>query len=494
MLYPVSTNHLKGNLMRPINPMQRNSRCSYQALEPRQLLAGNVTVFKSMHLYIRGDAADNQFEIVADGDELRINGLNGTTINNEASYLVRTARRNENGASFAGGLRAHLGPGHDELNIRDAHFEELSIIYGGTGDDDISLADSVFSGPTTIQTFDGQDSINVQGTHFEDSFRAVTLKGRDSIVMKESVFSGDSITVTGMHTDSIHSANNHYMGEVNLLLTLGGNDEVLLENPVVGEEQLGVFMGNEDDLVKVDMMDATVDGSVRIGGQAGTDSVQQMSEMSDAVSSNVSIDVEQVLLFDSVFGGSESVTSATTSYYNAFNDNYRYASEFRLETDSTVRRVSWAGSYSGFRNEIGEAFVEDDFRIEFYEGNTSVPLGDPIAVFEVGNEVNRTATGFEVINGGRIPNSPIFEYWAEIDIDLQADKTYWISISGATEEDVPQGVWGHDYNNFQWANGLGAEDYSFAYTFGQPNFTPPSGWFNDFGPGPAAYDFELWAS
>ena len=52
----------------------------YQSLEPRRLLAGNVTVVENVHLFIRGDGADNQFELAVNDDELQIVGLNGTTI------------------------------------------------------------------------------------------------------------------------------------------------------------------------------------------------------------------------------------------------------------------------------------------------------------------------------------------------------------------------------------------------------------------------------
>lgn len=64
---------------------------NYSSLEDRRLLAGNVVVFENVHLYIRGDQADNQFELVVEDDQLLINGLEGTTINGNESYIVSSA-------------------------------------------------------------------------------------------------------------------------------------------------------------------------------------------------------------------------------------------------------------------------------------------------------------------------------------------------------------------------------------------------------------------
>ena len=53
----------------------RCKRLNYNSLEDRRLLAGNIRGVENVHLYIRGDQADNQFEVVVKGDQLQINGL-----------------------------------------------------------------------------------------------------------------------------------------------------------------------------------------------------------------------------------------------------------------------------------------------------------------------------------------------------------------------------------------------------------------------------------
>ena len=87
----------------------RNRRSiNYQPLENRLLLAGDVTVVEDGHLFIRGDGADNQFEVVADNGQLEVRGLGGTTINGLESYVVAGAEVTESGVTFAGLSLIHI--------------------------------------------------------------------------------------------------------------------------------------------------------------------------------------------------------------------------------------------------------------------------------------------------------------------------------------------------------------------------------------------------
>jgi len=126
------------------NRKNRQRGFRYSSLEERRLLAGDVRVVENVNLYLRGDNLDNQIEIVVEDDELRINGLDGTTINGKDSFVVQGTSVTESGVTFEGGLRAHFGPGHDDVQVIDAIFESSSIVYGGTGDDNIDVVDSQF--------------------------------------------------------------------------------------------------------------------------------------------------------------------------------------------------------------------------------------------------------------------------------------------------------------------------------------------------------------
>ena len=84
--------------------------------------------------------------------------------------------------------------------------------------------------------------------------------------------------------------------------------------------------------------------------------------------------------------------------------------------------------------------VQDIFGIEIYEGGLvedpfqrdfQAPVGDPIASFIVGDgvgeDVTRTDTGEVLANGRNIVRN-IFNFEADIVYELEADKSYWVSI------------------------------------------------------------------
>ena len=466
---------------------------SYQPLEARQMLAGDVTVVEDGHLYIRGDAVNNQFEVVAVDDQLKINGLEGTTINGQDSYLVAGATVTDAGVSFEGGLRAHLGPGSDDLLIQDAVFESFSIIYGGTGDDNIEVVDTDFVDKVVVQTYDGDDSVSTTRSHFEGPLYILTLDGQDSVSLTDSVFAGDSFVVTGNHSDAIESEGNHYLGDINLVLPLDGNDTVQLNNPVIGEGQLGVFLGNGDDTINGDLTDATIDGTIRVGGQRGVD--QGSMEMGDTTGSNVSVaTVEEMrtLVFDNRVNDTAEIIYSQSSYFHAENLNYRIADDVQVVETQNVRQISWTGTYGGDLNqEFPEAYEVDDFTIEIYEGNSEIPIGDPIASFNVGDVVNREDTGITIRRG----TQNIYSYSADIDVTLEAGKTYWVSIYGQVQDDVPAGTPSGDFVVFQWASRgtyFPTETYDTthsAYTGASPGRTNLP-WFDNMG---GFQDFQLWS-
>ncbi len=429
---------------------KRKHLTGYNSLEQRRLLAGDVSVVESGHLFFRGDQADNQIEIVVVGDELRINGLNGTTINRQDSYVVRGATVTESGVLFEGGLRGNLGPGHDDLEIRDAIFGASSNIYGGLGDDQIDVIDSQFRDRTVIQTFDGADSVSTSGSQFDGDFYAITLNGRDAVSSVDTVFNGFSIVATGEHADAVHSEGNQYTGEVNLILSQNGNDEVQLIDPAVGEDQLGVFLGNHDDTIHLYLEDASVDSTLRIAGQAGIDETP-VTLTSDGVANKTTVwgFEKGELLFESNLGGIENVTEgASTALWTVepgvFEDGIetsiaQYATPVSVESTQTIRSLDWTGTYSRdyFREDLEE--ITDRFVIEIFEdAGDGAPDIESVARFNVG-EANRTVVGEVTLD--YYGTTPLYGYHAEVEYTLEAGKQYWVSIYTELEYVDEANVW-----------------------------------------------------
>ncbi len=438
----------RGRLQRP---------ASYSSLEERRLLAGNVTVVEDGHLYIRGDQADNQFEVVVEDGQLRINGLDGTTINRKDSFVVSGATVTESGVSFEGGLRAHLGPGHDNFSVNDAVFESSSIIYGGSGDDTIDVVDSQFLDRTLIQTFDGSDNVSVSGSRFEGDFYAITLEGQDTVSSIDSAFEALSIVATGNHSDTIHSEGSHYMGEVNLLLGQNGGDKVQLTNPVVGQHQLGVFTGNHSDTIGLDLRDATVAGTIRVSGQAGTDHSSGMTMGDEIAEATTVVSVEKdAFVFQSQLGGIENVvkglnTARVPIESGTFEDDginshiFQFATPVVLETTETIKQFDWSGTYARDNLSLGLPDLPDNFVIEVYEdAGDGAPDLDSLVRFEVGG-ANRTAVG--ELDSQLYGKVPLYGFSAEAEYTMQAGTRYWVSIyTELAEGDGP--------NGWQWSAGF----------------------------------------
>jgi hypothetical protein len=435
--------------------MSRGRRVArYQLLEDRRLLAGDVRVVENVHLFIRGDAADNQFEIVVEDSQLMINGLDGTTINGKESVAIAGAKVTDSGVTFAGGLRAHLGPGNDDFTLKGAQFESMSLLYGGTGDDTIDVFDSNFKDQFTIQTYDGDDSVSTTRSHFEDTFRALTLDGEDSITMVDSMMAGNSLVVTGNHSDSIHSQGNHYMGELNLVLPLDGDDTVQLNDPVVGEHRLGVFLGDGDDVINGNLMEAVVEGSIRIGGQGGVDQAGQMLMNDEASESTSMATIEHMQVFDGGVGGASMVELGIGSMVNEdTNNGDRYATPIVLDATASVTSVEWTGSYERdvFNFDLPE--VADRFVVEIYEdAGDGAPDTSSLVQYEVGG-ANRTDSGEvrQVFTSGQLDYEyPIYDFSAEVEYTMEAGKQYWVSIYVVLEGEPS--VFGPHAGAWQWGS------------------------------------------
>lgn len=463
--------------------LQNKRHSQYSRLEDRRLLAGDVAVVEDVHLYIRGDQADNQFEIVEDSGNLRINGLEGTTINGQPSYLIRGTQQTASGLIYQGGIRAHLGPGNDAFKVVDALFESFTIIYGGTGDDSIEIIDAVFADKTVIQTFSGDDVVAASGTHFNGELFAITLEGDDTVTLTESVLGGNSYLVTGEHQDLVNSTNNHYLGETNLVLPADGDDSVHINDPVVST-QLGVFLGDGDDRIEAMMLNATLDGTVVVSGQEGVDRANM--EMADTVEESVSarmIEATGELVYQGLDGD---YWEGIYAFLEVPNDALRTpAQQVRFAENTQVYSLAFSGSFSKSYPNTTDSYT---IRILGSENDVDPFIGEVVrpseevyfeSIFTV-DQLNQTLTDSTWTNGwGR--DVATYEMTAELDFVFEAGKEYWVSLhQNLSMQDT--------LNEFHWVNGANSTRNFLGY------YDAPVGWQGnptDGGGEEMGYAFEL---
>ena len=413
----------------------RNS-FSYDSLEPKRLLAGNVNAnVQGEHIFLRGDQADNQIRIYSSGGRIRIQGLDGTTINRQSIITVDnsffpSSDNGRIGSEFSGGIRAHMGPGNDNVFVEEVRLLDRSIIYGGTGDDFVRVTSTDFFDTAVIQTFDGNDTISISDTNITDTLFAITLDGDDSLTIENSTFRGGSILSTGDGNDSLNLNSNSHLGARQIALTLDGNDTIEVLNPTVGTGRLEIYAGADDDLVTGELLQGNIDGNVIISGQGGTD----RSDID--VASNISRQVSlRRFEFDSqvAFQNARQIDYGLRSFVRP-DDSFFVADFFELPRTRRIGNVEWLGSY-----EFSNAPATDNFFIEIYQsglidddtiGEYQAPFGNPIATFNVGNNVNRVDTRQSWSDFGT--SRDIYSYSAEIDFLVTPNTQYWISIYSAT--------------------------------------------------------------
>ena len=125
-------------------------------------------------------------------------------------------------------------------------------------------------------------------------------------------------------------------------------------------------------------------------------------------------------VFDNGVGGAAFIDEAFRS--DSDPGDFLMADDFVLATSETITTVEWSGLYA-FNN---SAPAVDDFIINIYGDGGGIPIGGPLATFNVGDAVNRE------LSGSQIFGFDIYEYSADINFAATAGTTYWLNIDGHT--------------------------------------------------------------
>ncbi|MEZ6132203.1 MAG: peptidylprolyl isomerase [Planctomycetaceae bacterium] len=238
-----------------------------ERLEPRTLLAGDVTVaLRLQSAVLTGDAADNSIQIlVADGNVVA-RGIDGTTINGsaadfvlatgtstvEGSVIAHLAAGNDtlsiDGVTIGGSVHVSGGQGNDRLGLLNSTTVVHHVVMSGNvGDDIISLQDAIIGRNASLLGGSGNDVISVASTLVARHLTILGGGGNDDIVVDTSQAAGRA----------------HIRGQ-------SGDDDIVLMDSEVGKNV--VVTGNAgDDVIVVDT--STGAGHGRILGGIGNDNV-----------------------------------------------------------------------------------------------------------------------------------------------------------------------------------------------------------------------------
>ena len=261
----------------------RNRPLSYQQLEPRFALAGNVTVsVQNGVLQLNGDAADNRLEAAFDSSagQIRIRGI--VSSGSQTMLTVNGRRVAETTIAGATSINASLGRGSDGLIVTGdsarqvpLRLQSLSVNLGrgsqndlqvllttsinglsvesGVGDDTIILTTCIFAGVTNVVTGDGVDSFHARGCAFTSiSFDAGA---------------GDDGFVCEPYTENTEGC----FVERDVTLTMGdGNDGVRIDKTTI-LGTLACSLGRNNDTFRMNRL--TSARVYQVNGNADTDTL-----------------------------------------------------------------------------------------------------------------------------------------------------------------------------------------------------------------------------
>jgi hypothetical protein len=276
----------------------RSLRC--EPLEPRRMLAGDVTVRvnNAGHLLITGDAQSNAIQVEAGllPGQYTITGLPddqnvGTTVNGGGSVTV---------SGVTGDIRALLNAGNDWLNVgQNAPIGIVGSlkIDSGAGDDQINVNNATIGGELIGLTGDGAlDGFQVSDTTVtgDVSIVAGAASAQNSYFLTNVVVTTGNVTIRGGDgIDDIHvvggqlahgltvTAGNGLVSSIGILSDIGGDllvrggdgpDNISVTGNVGGS--VTMRLGAGDDTANIgDNGTTTIAGPTLITGNLGTKSV-----------------------------------------------------------------------------------------------------------------------------------------------------------------------------------------------------------------------------
>jgi hypothetical protein len=230
----------KANLM--LSAFHRRKVRSIETLEPRRLMAGDVSVSLESGLRggpptivrIQGDNASNQIRVIEqDEGVVRVQGLDGTTINGEAADLVLQSPVNRIVQTSA-----DLGNGDDMIELlAESFISSKKFISTGNGNDVVSVV-VLFDGPfVDIDTGDGDDLVVLDYSHSQSgllrNFRIDTGRGDDFVDLRflesgSGLFgNGASIVTTGAGDDTVQFRGRLGVDPLLLIFLDSGNDTLI---------------------------------------------------------------------------------------------------------------------------------------------------------------------------------------------------------------------------------------------------------------------------
>lgn len=249
---------------------RRNAFLSFESLESRTVLAGDVTAsVTNGFLVLNGDSGDNRIAITQSANGgIQISALDGTTINGQAGpvslgNVTQGARINlgsgddllqltgdaSSPLTFAGTTNIDLGNGDDELQFSNFNAATL-LVQGGNGEDSILAARDfddanatvgsglTVSGTTVVQSGNGDDLVSLQNSTL-GSLTFINAGNGADVLDVRSTAGRLALLLGGNGSDTLHLAGNTLSNVFNFQFETKAN----VSGPIAVNDTLTVERG-----------------------------------------------------------------------------------------------------------------------------------------------------------------------------------------------------------------------------------------------------------
>ncbi|MCI0333875.1 MAG: LEPR-XLL domain-containing protein [Planctomycetes bacterium] len=243
-------------------------RGKFEALEPRQLLAGDVLVnVVGGNLRIEGDAEDNKIMIVsgADAGTFVVTGLDGTTLEGATDPITVSDVLN---------IRVNLGEGNDLAAIVGANVGGNVSIQTGAGDDRV-LVGTGEGAAELAGVLPADLSVDVHGV-----LRIDTNGGLDHVAVDDAM-AGRLSVHAGEDNDVVSLGSTAPLGDLTARLAVGhgvhvnlgaGNDELNIDQ-LSAHGGIVVWGGQGDNSIDANIAKAK---AMLVASDGGVDNVSLM--------------------------------------------------------------------------------------------------------------------------------------------------------------------------------------------------------------------------
>lgn len=238
------------------------------ALESRQLLAGNVTAaFSGVDLVITGDNSANAVQVLYNGVDVLVRGLNGTKVNGSAADFLAVAASD----TLPGDLAFNLGRGNDFARV--SNFVKVTgdlQVAPGAGNDVTVIQDATITGELGVGGFSlspsnddaGDDNVAIIDT-MAGSMSVLTGSGND-VVMLATVVANDILVSLGTG-DDVLQAQSTVEATDNLIVGAGAGNDFVIGGFKAGGFTMDLDAGNDLLFFGIDQTDAARSAIINLG-------------------------------------------------------------------------------------------------------------------------------------------------------------------------------------------------------------------------------------